>query len=175
MPPGKTPQQDLLTFEDYLDSHIWGLSSFMTSSVCLAVLCAMFHHKNNKMMYQRNQVPKLDSWGEFVIDDLCVSQAWWLTPLSLRSESVVTSLGRRTSLMTTRFIGMLYLWHLWWQACRERELGLFSQSIAQFIPRQGFQSASLHSKGEGSAAQSNESCINLLSKVELELDVHMKF
>lgn len=45
-----------LTFEDYSDSHIWGSSSFMTSSVCLAVLCAIFHRKNNKMMCRRNPV-----------------------------------------------------------------------------------------------------------------------
>lgn len=50
----------------------------------------------------------------------------------------------------------------------------FSRSIAQFIPRQDPESASLHSKGEGSDLQSNESCIYLGLKEQLQLDVHMR-
>lgn len=53
------------------------------------------------------------------------------------------------------------------QGGRERS---FSCSIAQFIPRQVLQSASLHSKGEGSALQSHESWIYLVLKEELQLD-----
>lgn len=45
----------------------------------------------------------------------------------------------------------------------------FSRGIAQFIPRQDLESASLHSRGEGSDLQSNESCIYLVLKEELQL------
>lgn len=47
----------------------------------------------------------------------------------------------------------------------------FSRSVAQFILGQDLKSASLNSEGEGSDLQSNESCVYLVLKEELQLDV----
>lgn len=71
----------------------------------------------------------------------------------------------------SRFIEMLYLSHLWGQAGGEERVRSFSRSIAEFIPRRGLESASLHSRGEGSHLQSHDSCVYLVLKEELTLDV----
>lgn len=84
-----------------------------------------------------------------------------LTPLSHRSESVVTTPGSRTSLMTTDLRGC-FTYRTY--GGRRGGTELFSRSVAQFIPRLDPESASLHSKGEGSDSQSNISHIYLVFK-----------
>lgn len=67
-------------------------------------------------------------------------------------------------------MGMFYLSHLKGQAARGGRMRSFSRGIAQFIPRQDPESASLHPKVEGSDLESNESCIYLGLEEEKQFD-----
>lgn len=130
----------------------------------MAVLCVMFHCKNNKTMCQEN--PAQEAGHSVKETSVWVKTPALLTPLPLRSESAVTMPGSRTSLMTTDLRGCFtYRTYGGRQGGRMRS---FSRSIAQFIPRQDPESASLHSKGGGSDPQSNESHIYLVLKEELQ-------
>lgn len=121
--------------------------------ISTAVVCVMFHSKNNNVMCQKEPAAEPGRLRkEFVIDDRGVSQALRMTPVRLRSESAVTMSGNRTSLMAKRFTSMPYLSHLRGQARRGGGQGL-SWSTAQFIPLQGLGKASSHSRGRIRAAQ----------------------
>lgn len=113
--------------------------------VSTAVLCVMFPRKNNNTMCQKNTEPKLDSLGRSLLLTASVSQAVTDPSVSVQFACLEAEL----SLMTTRFIGTLYLSYLWGQPNRVGEQGLL-----EFIPCQGVGNA-LHSKGEGSDEQSD--------------------
>lgn len=114
--------------------------------VSTSVLCVMFLCKNNNTMCQKNTEPKLDSSGRSCYwRPLCESGSMTDPSVSVRFACLEAEL----SLMTTRFIGTLFLSHLWGQPDRVGEQGLL-----EFITCQGVGKA-LHSKGEGSDEQSD--------------------
>lgn len=139
------------------------LGPFVIYDFVRRLFSVMFYCENNKTMCQRKPVwvaGTLRREGVCYWRPLCESGCTaLLTPLCLISESVSYAAWKQNFLWWPRIYGdALLIAPMGQEVSRGREKSVL-QSFAQFIRHYDLDSASLHSEGERSDLQSNESLI----------------